>query len=681
MLSVGGAAIRFFAFTEIAMRAIVSIIVPAFNERERLPAFLAGVREYCDGTFGESYEVIVVNDGSSDGTREFLDHAAGNWSRLSRIDHARNRGKGTAVRSGMQAARGDYWLFADADGATPICEERKLREAVVAGAEIAVGSRPVACAAGHDGRPFIRWALSGAFRRVSRIFFRLSVHDSQCGFKMFRRGVGHRLAALTREPGYLFDFELLVLADYFGYRVAEVPVAWHDISGSKVRVIRDSLNMLCGLVRLRSRLGSSSRLRKLANANYTDFALPRAGGTVSPAVERMPAVSKQISEPACAFPRVSLIVPVRERASAMARLFDAIAAQSLPKEVFEVLVCDDGSSEGEAAAIESLVMKARAEHDLTVAYLRQPRAGAGAARNLGLAHADGDLLVFTDSDCVPDREWLARVSAAFDDPAIGIVGGPAEYRGAATLAGRCANFLMTTTLGAGGACDPRSALHVKFVPRSYNLAVRRELALAVGGFPASFYGEDVEFSERVAALGAGVAFLAGAIVVHDERRSPWGTVAASFKKGLKRVQIARRCGMHNVLYAAPAILVAIFAVWLALFSARSPLAFWPGVALLAYGLAMIGLGVYGGFAMREAVAAAALPFYAVLIHTAYGVGYWWGLFGLAQGRVRFDPPSTRPSSGGRGREAPRSLCETDAAVSFMPPSPQPLPAGAGVTEQ
>lgn len=242
------------------MAPVLSLVVPAYNERRRLPTFLADVRVYCDTTFGESYEVIVVNDGSRDGTKEFLDETANDWGLLRGIHHVRNLGKGAALRSGFQAARGDYWLLADADGATPMYEERRLRQAIVSGAEIAIGSRAALQDAGKYNRRLVRKMLSMVFSRAARLFFNLTIHDSQCGFKMFPRDVGERLIIRTREHGYLFDLELLLLAEQFGYRVVEIPVLWHEVSGSKVRICSDSLKMLWGLVRLRTGLWSARAL-------------------------------------------------------------------------------------------------------------------------------------------------------------------------------------------------------------------------------------------------------------------------------------------------------------------------------------------------------------------------------------------------------------------------------------
>lgn len=237
----------------------LSLIVPAYNEERRLPTFTAAVRRYLDQAFKGEYEVIVVDDGSRDGTLLALNGMRAGWRQLRVVTHPQNIGKGAAIRSGMQIANGSIWLFADADGATPIEQEAALRDAVVAGADIAVGSRIAAGDRVERSRSFVRRLSGAAFRRLCREVFCLEVSDTQCGFKMFSKTIGRRLLLAGQECGYLFDIELLALAKGWGCRVAEVPVSWHEMSGSKVRLGRDSLRVLWELQRLHRRLQARGR--------------------------------------------------------------------------------------------------------------------------------------------------------------------------------------------------------------------------------------------------------------------------------------------------------------------------------------------------------------------------------------------------------------------------------------
>jgi dolichyl-phosphate beta-glucosyltransferase len=232
----------------------LSLILPAYNESRRIPPYLETIRHYLDARYRNCYEVIVVDDGSSDHLLETLTLTCGDWPEFKFIRHPRNLGKGAAVRTGVQAARGDRILFADADGATPIDEERKLSVALAAGAELAIGSRLTADSQVVRRRTWGRAVAGRLFAAVARRTFSLSVRDTQCGFKMFRRRPAERLFALSQENGYLFDIEILAFAQQLGYRVAEVAINWADRPGSRLNLWKDAGMILAGLRRVRHRL-------------------------------------------------------------------------------------------------------------------------------------------------------------------------------------------------------------------------------------------------------------------------------------------------------------------------------------------------------------------------------------------------------------------------------------------
>jgi len=233
----------------------LSLVIPIYNEARRMPPFLESVRRCLDTRYGDAYEVLAIDDGSHDESPEARAAGARDWAELRVIRHPANRGKGAAVRTGMLAARGDWLLFADADGATPIAEESKLAEAIRSGADVAVGSRLVSESEVTRSRTWFRGAVGRAFAVAARRWLNLTVRDTQCGFKMFRREAGRELFSRSRESGYLFDLELLVLADRLGYRVAEVPVNWSEVAGGHLSPTRDLPTILAGMWRLRQRLG------------------------------------------------------------------------------------------------------------------------------------------------------------------------------------------------------------------------------------------------------------------------------------------------------------------------------------------------------------------------------------------------------------------------------------------
>jgi len=245
---------------EAATSVAVSVVIPAYNEALRLPPYLESIREHFDHELAGSYEVIVVDDGSSDWLADKLTENASEFPQLRVIRHPQNRGKGAAVRTGVLEARGRFVLFADADGAAPIEEEARLRARLQSDADIAIGSRQVAGAGVRRNRTPLRRLVGRSFAGLARRMLGLSIRDTQCGFKMFRREAAAHLFPQLREEGYYFDLELLILADRCGYRVMEVPINWADQPGSRMSLAREIGKMI----------GAFRRLRRLRKAGLTN---------------------------------------------------------------------------------------------------------------------------------------------------------------------------------------------------------------------------------------------------------------------------------------------------------------------------------------------------------------------------------------------------------------------------
>jgi dolichyl-phosphate beta-glucosyltransferase len=231
------------------MSTEMSVIIPAYNEAQRLPPYLRVIRDYLEALFPRAHEVFVVDDGSDDGTAACVLELGREWPGIHIIQLDKNAGKGRAVRRGVTMAAGKYVLVTDADGATPIAEESKLRQSLLEGAEIAIGSRRLrshgverSCLRDLAGRMF-----AGTVCRL----LHLPLRDTQCGFKMFRGNVAKQLFESCRESGFLIDVEVLMYAQRLGCRVVEVPVVWREVPGSKVRLVRDGWKMCQGLLRLR----------------------------------------------------------------------------------------------------------------------------------------------------------------------------------------------------------------------------------------------------------------------------------------------------------------------------------------------------------------------------------------------------------------------------------------------
>jgi len=227
----------------------LSIVVPAYNEARRIRDTLERV---CGFEESEPYsvELIVVDDGSTDSTVEIV--AQFPCVRLVRND--RNHGKGFTVRHGVLEARGEFILFTDADLSTPIEEVDKLLSALQSsGADAAVGSRALKRELIGIHQPWFRDMGGRFFNLLVRIFTGLRLHDTQCGFKLFKRSSARRAFEQMRIEGFGFDPELLFLIERGGGKVVEVPVRWNDSPATKVRFLRDSTRMVLDLIAIRWR--------------------------------------------------------------------------------------------------------------------------------------------------------------------------------------------------------------------------------------------------------------------------------------------------------------------------------------------------------------------------------------------------------------------------------------------
>lgn len=240
------------------MRPWLSVIVPAYNEEGRIATTLGAIRDYLGRQAYES-EIIVVDDGSADATVAVAEGALTGFPQSRVISYRPNRGKGFAVRRGFAETRGEMVLFTDADLSTPIEEIERAIPIAQAGHDIVVGSR----ASGDTVR--VRQPL---FRQFAARFFNLArdflvgnggVVDSQCGFKLFRGDVGRDIFARQRVDRFMFDSETLFIARRLGYSFIEMPVAWADQPGSKVRVIRGALELFPELLSIRLRHGGLRR--------------------------------------------------------------------------------------------------------------------------------------------------------------------------------------------------------------------------------------------------------------------------------------------------------------------------------------------------------------------------------------------------------------------------------------
>lgn len=229
----------------------LSIVVPAYNESRRLPPTLARIVEWSERS-RTPIEVVVVDDGSTDGT---ADAARAALARVPHrvLSHDRNRGKGAGIRTGMLAATGEFVLFTDADLSTPIEEVERFLALHAEGVPVVIGTRKSAGARVLRRQGWLRERMGRVYTSLSSLLICPGVSDFTCGFKCFRADAVRAIFPLQREEGWAYDTEILHIARRLGFTVREVPVSWTNDPSTRVRLLRDALGSFAGLLRIRWR--------------------------------------------------------------------------------------------------------------------------------------------------------------------------------------------------------------------------------------------------------------------------------------------------------------------------------------------------------------------------------------------------------------------------------------------
>ena len=225
----------------------LSIIVPAYNEEKRLPKTLLDMDKYLRKQKYE-YEIIVINDGSSDKTVEKVKKLKSEIKGLKLIDNKKNHGKGFVVRQGLLKAKGKIRLFSDADNSTSIDQIEKVFPWIKKGFDIVIGSRDAKGAVLDPPQPLFRMFLGNAFNLMVQITVGLwGVWDTQCGFKALTAKAANKILPKCKIDRWAFDPEILVIGKKLGYKIKEIPVVWRNDINSKVKfkgVVRMAIDLL-----------------------------------------------------------------------------------------------------------------------------------------------------------------------------------------------------------------------------------------------------------------------------------------------------------------------------------------------------------------------------------------------------------------------------------------------------
>jgi dolichyl-phosphate beta-glucosyltransferase len=233
----------------------LSVVIPAYNEEKNIASTLREVTGYLTVALPpDKWEIIVVDDGSADATnvltKEFISRYPENYN-IRLLKNEINSGKGAAVRKGMLSAKGETRLFMDADNATRIPELEKMLPFAKSGYGIVIGSRKLKGSSIREKQPFLRRLFGQAHHLMVELVLGLKMSDFNCGFKCFNAAAADIIFKKQRFNGWVFDAEILFIAKHNNIKVKEVPIEWEHKATSKVRILRDTINSLKGILIIR----------------------------------------------------------------------------------------------------------------------------------------------------------------------------------------------------------------------------------------------------------------------------------------------------------------------------------------------------------------------------------------------------------------------------------------------
>ncbi len=346
-------------------------------------------------------------------------------------------------------------------------------------------------------------------------------------------------------------------------------------------------------------------------------------------------------------PSVSILIPTFNRARMLKSALESLKHIDYPHDKYEVIVIDDGSTDDTEETVMSFAGAVKSKFEglafyprpddragepcpYKLQYLRQERKGTSAAKNLGIAHSNGEIIVTPNDDCEFDPGWLKNLLRPFENPGVGAVGGPDRAKPDDPFFTRCIDYTMTSFIGTAGTrgWHGQTRLSVgKYHPRGFNMAIRKDVLTRVGTFIEGFApGEDIELDYRIEKAGYQLCYAHDAPVWHKRRGNLKKFAQQIFNCGRSRMDLARVSReLLEISHTIPAIMLALGITLLTL-SFFSSIAYTITLGTFScYFLILIFSGVYAVRYVKDTRAIFMVPFLLLVQHILYGAGFLWGI--------------------------------------------------------
>lgn len=234
----------------------LSIIIPVWNEARKIKYDIINLSQFLE-SFKITADIIVVDDGSTDGTAQVVESIQSSVpENIQCIRYSPHRGKGYAVRKGVEAAQGEYIMFMDSGGTVPLKYiNTGLQLLKDNKCNIAIGSRHNPDSKIERNFIWYRQVTSSLFRLVVRRFLKIPNHinDTQCGLKLYKNDIAKEIFAQCKNDGFLFDLECILIAQSKGYRQQQFPIKWICDRDSRLSIVKNSVSVYNELRELRKR--------------------------------------------------------------------------------------------------------------------------------------------------------------------------------------------------------------------------------------------------------------------------------------------------------------------------------------------------------------------------------------------------------------------------------------------